>query len=56
MRKTFSQGVHPKEMKHLTEDKPIEEMPLVSDYFISLSQHIGASASPAVQKGDRVAE
>lgn len=53
---TFLQGVHPKDMKDLTRDKPIGQMPPVSDYFISLCQHIGAPALPVVGLGDKVAE
>ncbi len=41
-------------MKSLTADKPIENMPAPDKVFISLSQHIGAPALPAVAVGDSV--
>jgi len=53
---TFLQGVHPSDKKDLTENKAIEKMPVSSDYFISLSQHIGAPAAPIVNQGDNVAQ
>lgn len=47
-------GVHPKENKHLSEDKPITPLPLFFHYHIPLQQHIGAPAEPEVEVGDRV--
>lgn len=46
-------GVHPPENK-LTNATPIEVMPLPEKVIIPLSQHIGAPASAAVAKGDKV--
>jgi len=43
-------------MKDLTENKAIEKMPFSSDYFISLSQHIGAPSIPVVNVGDSVSQ
>lgn len=51
---TFSRGVHPPEGKHLTEDKPIEPGPAISELAILLSQHIGAPCQAALKKGDLV--
>ncbi|MCX4286023.1 MAG: hypothetical protein OSJ68_01805, partial [Clostridia bacterium] len=34
----------------------IEQMPVVPDYFVSLSQHIGKPAEPVVNVGDTVKE
>lgn len=52
--KTFAKGVHPAEFKSLSEDKPIEKMPLPSEVFIPLQQHIGAPCTPVVEKGQMV--
>ena len=54
--KTFKKGVHFDDKKYLTKDAEIEEMPLIDDYFIALSQHIGVPATPLVESGDKVAE
>lgn len=54
--RTFKKGIHFDDKKSLTKDIPIETMPLVDEYFISLSQHIGAPALPIVSAGDKVCE
>ena len=54
--KTFNGGVHVPDNKYITEYLAVEQMPVVPDYFISLSQHIGAPAKPVVAVGDVVAE
>lgn len=54
--KTFKKGVHFDDKKYLTKDVAIEEMPLIDDYFVGLSQHIGAPATALVTAGDTVAE
>jgi len=43
-------GVHPPESKKLTENLPVEIMPLPSELEIILGQHIGAPCSPTVAK------
>ena len=54
MLKTFKKGgVHPPENK-LSEGKPIEVLPLPVSVFIPVAQHIGAPATPVVQRGDQV--
>ncbi len=54
MLKTFKLGgVHPPENK-LSADKKIEELPLPTSVFIPVAQHIGAPATPVVNKGDEV--
>lgn len=53
---SFKGGIHPSEHKHLTEQKPIERMPLPSRVVIPLQQHIGAPCDPLVQIGDEVQE
>ncbi len=49
--KTFRGGVHVPDNKYLTRDLAIEQMPMVSDYYLALSQHIGAPATPVVDAG-----
>ena len=54
MLKTFKiGGVHPPENK-LSAQQAIVTLPLPEQVAIPLSQHIGAPATPVVQKGDRV--
>ncbi|MBN2635505.1 MAG: electron transport complex subunit RsxC [Prolixibacteraceae bacterium] len=54
MLKTFKLGgVHPPENK-LSADIPIVDLPLPKSVFIPVAQHIGAPATPVVQKGDDV--
>jgi len=52
--RTFSRGVHPRDEKHWTKDKPVETAPLPDRIIVPLSQHIGAPAKPLVKKGDQV--
>ena len=52
--KTFSiGGIHPDENK-LTHEVATKTAPLPKQAIFPLSQHIGAPASPVVQKGDKV--
>lgn len=51
---TFRGGAHPPEGKALSEDKPLERLPLPKEIIIPLSQHIGKPANPLVKKGDAV--
>ena len=53
-RATFVGGIHPYEGKELSKDKPIKDVLPQGDLVYPLSQHIGAPATPIVQKGDRV--
>lgn len=54
MLKTFKKGgVHPPENK-LSAGKPIEVLPLPASVFIPVAQHIGAPATPVVNRGDTV--
>lgn len=54
MLKTFPKGgVHPPESK-FTASVPIEALPLPQQVVIPISQHIGAPATLAVAKGDKV--
>lgn len=54
--KTFRGGFHVPDNKALTADRAIEQMPAVTDYYVSLSQHIGKPAQPVVNVGDEVVE
>ena len=54
--KTFSGGFHVPDNKELCASVAIEQMPLVAEYFVSLSQHIGKPAEPVVAAGDVVIE
>ncbi len=47
-------GVHPAYNKDLARDNSIEAMPLPSVLCVSMSQHLGAPATPTVKKGDTV--
>ena len=52
--KTFRMGgVHPAEHK-LAKDAPIEQFPIPAKVAISMAQHLGAPATPCVEKGDKV--
>lgn len=46
-------GVHPAEHK-LAKDAPIEKFPIPAKVAISMAQHLGAPATPVVNKGDKV--
>ena len=54
--KTFRGGIHPTENKHLTRNKPVENMPLPQKVIIPLLQHTGAICEPLVKTGDIVKE
>lgn len=47
-------GVHPDDMKRLTKDKAVERLPIPGELYVSMSQHLGAPATPLKVKGDRV--
>jgi len=51
---TFLGGVHPDDGKAMSKDKPIKAVLPKGDLVYPLSQHIGAPATPIVQKGDHV--
>jgi electron transport complex protein RnfC len=51
---TFERGVHPRESKELTANKPIERAHLPKRVITPLSQHIGAPAKAEVNIGDEV--
>jgi electron transport complex protein RnfC len=53
-RLTFRHGVHPPELKQLTEGENIRRMPFPDEINLPLSQHTGAPAKPIVAAGDRV--
>ncbi|EXJ13492.1 electron transport complex subunit RsxC [Imhoffiella purpurea] len=49
-------GVHPDDRKQLAAGQAIESLPMPALLHIPLQQHIGAPASPAVRRGQRVAK
>ena len=51
---TFTGGIHPYDGKKLSKDKPIMDIMPGEKLIYTLSQHIGAPATPIVAKGDRV--
>lgn len=52
---TFKRGgVHPDDMKRLSKDKAVEVLPIPGELYVSMSQHLGAPATPLKAKGDRV--
>ncbi len=53
-RSTFRHGVHPPELKELTEGERIRRMPFPDEVILPLSQHTGAPAVSIVSEGDRV--
>jgi electron transport complex protein RnfC len=52
--KTFIGGVHPPDMKRLSNVLAIEELPAPPLVRIPMSQHLGAPCQPAVKAGDEV--
>ena len=51
---SFFGGVHPKENKNRTENRPVEPFPAPDELIVPLSQHIGAPCKPLVKRGDPV--
>ena len=51
---TFKGGIHPNDGKSLAKDKAIKAILPTGELVYPLSQHIGAPATPIVQKGDQV--
>ena len=51
---TFKGGVHPNDGKALAKDKAIVQVQPKGDLVYPMSQHIGAPATPVVEKGDKV--
>ncbi|MBO5972583.1 MAG: electron transport complex subunit RsxC [Alistipes sp.] len=47
-------GIHPSDNKEWSKDKAIEVIELPNEVLIPMIQHIGAPATPIVQKGDKV--
>lgn len=54
MFKGFRGGVHAKEQKGYTFNKPIEKAPLPEKVIIPVRQHIGAACEPIVKVGEKV--
>jgi electron transport complex protein RnfC len=54
MLKLFKGGIHPKDNKGYTANKPIEKPLLPQRVIIPVRQHIGAPCTPLVKRGDAV--
>jgi len=52
--RSFRGGIHPREHKRLTENKPVETCPCPNRVVIPLQQHTGSPAQPLVKVGDKV--
>ena len=52
--KRYPYGIHVKDQKQFTSEKPIENMPGSPKIYLSMAQHIGAPAIPVVEVGDYV--
>lgn len=50
----FHGGIHPPEQKHLTQDKPIRNIPIPEELILPLQQHIGQAGELLVSVGDKV--
>lgn len=53
-RATFRGGVHPPDQKRLSQDRPLEAMPLPELLLLPVQQHLGRPAEAVVKKGDFV--
>lgn len=49
-------GVHPSDMKSLSNNRPIERLPIPKELVISMSQHLGAPATAVKAVGDHVSK
>jgi electron transport complex protein RnfC len=47
-------GIHPRDNKGFTANKPIETLPIPAKLIIPVKQHIGAACTPTVKIGDLV--
>src|SRR5487761_2245461 len=47
-------GVHPESRKELAADRAIRILPMPERLYVPLLQHVGATANPVVQVGERV--
>lgn len=52
--KFYPYGIHVRDMKNLCSESAIEIMPEPKTVYLSMSQHIGAPATPVVNVGDKV--
>ena len=51
---SFPGGIHPPEMKHLSNQSPIRPGPIPDELILPLTMHLGVSAKPRVNVGDQV--
>ncbi|GAA0858339.1 electron transport complex subunit RsxC [Aliiglaciecola litoralis] len=50
----FPGGVHPPELKSMSNQQPIATIPMASKLYVTVKQHIGVEGSIVVKQGDRV--
>jgi electron transport complex protein RnfC len=51
---TFPRGIHPREAKDITRDRPIRRLPFAPYLVLFLSQHAGKPSKAIVRDGERV--
>jgi electron transport complex protein RnfC len=51
---SFRHGIHPDDMKEMTNALAVERLPFVEEYILQLSQHTGAPSRPLVAAGMHV--
>jgi len=52
--RSFRNGIHPGDFKHLTRELAIERLPFPVDVVLPVSQHLGAPSIPTVSVGEYV--
>ena len=50
----FKGGIHPLEMKSQSNSQPLRHLPLGTDFYIPLKQHLGTTGNLLIKEGDYV--
>ncbi|HHF6879145.1 TPA: electron transport complex subunit RsxC [Haemophilus influenzae] len=50
----FKGGIHPPEMKSQSNSQPLRHLPLGTDFYIPLKQHLGTTGNLLIKEGDYV--
>ncbi|MEX4157738.1 electron transport complex subunit RsxC [Haemophilus influenzae] len=50
----FKGGIHPPEMKSQSNSQPLRPLPLGTDFYIPLKQHVGTTGNLLIKEGDYV--
>ncbi|HHF6562343.1 TPA: electron transport complex subunit RsxC [Haemophilus influenzae] len=50
----FKGGIHPPEMKSQSNSQPLRHLPLGTDFYIPLKQHVGTTGNLLIKEGDYV--